>query len=79
MVHGDNKGLVFPPKVACIQVVIVPCGISASLSAEDRDALYDACKTYEKALEEAGVRVKGDYRENYSPPWKYNHWELKGK
>merc|ERR1712038_1750277 len=78
MVHGDNKGLVLPPKVACIQVVIVPCGISASLSAEDRDALYDACKTYEKALEEAGVRVKGDYRENYSPPWKYNHWELKG-
>ena len=48
------------------------------MSAEDRDALYEACKIYEKALIDAGVRVKGDYRENYSPGWKFNHWELKG-
>ena len=78
MVHGDNQGLVLPPKVACIQVVIVPCGITANLSNEDRDKLYEACKEYEKQLIEVGVRVKGDYRENYSPGWKFNHWELKG-
>ena len=78
MVHGDNQGLVLPPKVACIQVVIVPCGITANLSAEDRDKLYQACKDYETSLVQAGVRVKGDYRENYSPGWKFNHWELKG-
>ena len=36
MVHGDNQGLVLPPKIACIQVVIVPCGITASLSDADR-------------------------------------------
>jgi bifunctional glutamyl/prolyl-tRNA synthetase len=78
MVHGDNHGLVLPPRVASIQVVIVPCGITASLNSEDRKSLYDACNEYEKALVEAGVRVRGDYRENYSPGWKFNHWELKG-
>merc|ERR1719376_1574842 len=59
MVHGDNNGLVLPPRGACLQVVIVPCGIT-------------------KDLKDAGVRVRADLRENYSPGWKYNHWELKG-
>lgn len=59
-------------------MVIVPCGITASLKDEDRQALYEACKEYEKVLQSVGVRVKGDYRENYSPGWKFNHWELKG-
>jgi len=78
MVHGDNQGLVLPPKIACIQVVIVPCGITASLSDADRKSLYEACKAHEDSFAKAGVRVKGDYRENYSPGWKFNHWELKG-
>lgn len=78
MVHGDNQGLVLPPNVACIQVVIVPCGITASLSEADRQTLYDACKAYEQSFVQAGIRVRGDYRENYSPGWKFNHWELKG-
>jgi bifunctional glutamyl/prolyl-tRNA synthetase len=38
----------------------------------------DKCKWYEKILNEANVRVHGDYRDNYSPGWKFNHWELKG-
>jgi hypothetical protein len=33
----------------------------------------------EKRLKKAGIRVFGDYRDNYSPPWKFNDWELKGK
>jgi len=78
MVHGDNKGLVLPPNVASIQVVIVPCGITASLKEEDRKELYNSCIEYEEALKAAVVRVRGDYRENYSPGWKFNHWELKG-
>jgi len=78
MVHGDNNGLVLPPRVACLQVVIVPCGITNNLKDEDRNALYKECELYEKELKEAGVRVKADLRENYSPGWKYNHWELKG-
>lgn len=78
MVHGDDKGLVLPPKAASIQVVIVPCGITVSLGEDDRKALYDACKQYESNFKVAGIKVRGDYRENYSPGWKFNHWELKG-
>lgn len=78
MVHADNNGLVLPPRVAQLQVVIVPCGLTNKLKEEDRQKLYDECKDYERQLREAGVRVKADLRENYSPGWKFNHWELKG-
>lgn len=78
MVHGDNSGLVLPPRVACLQVVIVPCGVNVNLSKEAREALYNECTEYKSRLEKAGVRVKADLRENYSPGWKFNHWELKG-
>ncbi|KAF5300527.1 hypothetical protein FQR65_LT09148 [Abscondita terminalis] len=78
MVHGDNKGLVVPPRVASIQIIIVPCGITVGLSEAERQELESNCCELEKELNGAGVRVKGDYRENYSPGWKFNHWELKG-
>lgn len=78
MVHADNQGLVLPPRVACYQVVIVPCGITADLSKEDKQKLLDKCKQCEKLLTDSGVRVFGDYRDNVSPGWKFNHWELKG-
>uniref|UniRef100_A0A8D0GQY5 Glutamyl-prolyl-tRNA synthetase 1 n=1 Tax=Sphenodon punctatus TaxID=8508 RepID=A0A8D0GQY5_SPHPU len=78
MVHGDNMGLVLPPRVACIQVVIIPCGITNSLSEEDKDALLKKCNDYLKRLLSANIRVRADLRENYSPGWKFNHWELKG-
>ena len=128
MVHGDDKGLVLPPKVAryqvqniscyflflkvnvvycvffissiirsyfmvqnyvirriifrfdmlfLIQVVIVPCGITASLSDADKNKLYDSCDDLHKKLKAADVRSHVDYRDNYSPGWKFNHWELK--
>ena len=67
MVHADNNGLVLPPRVACLQVVIVPCGLTNNLKDEDRKTLYDECKQYETCLKEAGVKVKADLRENYSP------------
>ncbi len=54
-------------QLSLIQVAIVPCGITVNLKDEERSGLYAACKEYEDALVEAGVRVKGDYRENYSP------------
>jgi bifunctional glutamyl/prolyl-tRNA synthetase len=78
MVHADNQGLVLPPRVACIQAVIVPCGITATTSEAERKQLIESCKELESDLSKAGVRVEGDYRDNYSPGWKYNHWELKG-
>ncbi|XP_045887851.1 bifunctional glutamate/proline--tRNA ligase isoform X1 [Micropterus dolomieu] len=78
MVHGDNMGLVLPPRVACLQVVIIPCGITASLPEQDKEAVLTQCSKYLSKLLDAGVRVKTDLRDNYSPGWKFNHWELKG-
>lgn len=78
MIHADNRGLVLPPRVACIQVIIVPCGITVNLKEADRTKLIDACKELENSLNDVRVRVEGDYRDNYSPGWKFNHWELKG-
>ncbi|GAB6021105.1 hypothetical protein CHUAL_003738 [Chamberlinius hualienensis] len=78
MIHSDDTGLVLPPRVACIQIVIVPCGITASTSESESKTLIGKCEEYEKDLKEVGVKCKGDYRDNYSPGWKFNHWELKG-
>ncbi|XP_037079288.1 bifunctional glutamate/proline--tRNA ligase-like, partial [Pollicipes pollicipes] len=78
MVHGDDQGLVLPPRVASVQVVVVPCGITASMKDADRDRLLAACGEYETQLKAAGVRCRADLRLNYSPGWKFNHWELKG-
>ncbi|XP_073409433.1 bifunctional glutamate/proline--tRNA ligase-like isoform X3 [Dendrobates tinctorius] len=78
MVHGDNMGLVLPPRVACVQVIVIPCGITNSLSEEDREALLQKCSQYFKRLLNVNVRARTDLRDNYSPGWKFNHWELKG-
>ncbi|XP_044866628.1 bifunctional glutamate/proline--tRNA ligase isoform X3 [Mauremys mutica] len=78
LIHGDNMGLVLPPRVACVQVVIIPCGITNSLSEEDKEALMKKCNEYLKRLLCVNVRVRADLRDNYSPGWKFNHWELKG-
>ncbi|XP_059171364.1 bifunctional glutamate/proline--tRNA ligase-like [Physella acuta] len=78
MVHGDNTGLVLPPRAATLQIVIVPCGITASMSAADSKQLYDKCSELASTFTAAGFRCKADNRDNYSPGWKFNHWELKG-
>ncbi|NWR60768.1 SYEP ligase, partial [Bucorvus abyssinicus] len=78
MIHGDNMGLVLPPRVACVQVVIIPCGITNSLAEEDKEALLKKCNEYRNRLLRADIRVRADLRDNYSPGWKFNHWELKG-
>jgi prolyl-tRNA synthetase len=48
------------------------------MSAEDKESLYSKVKKISDDLIEAGVRVETDYREGYSPGWKFNDWELKG-
>uniref|UniRef100_A0A8C9VSR4 Bifunctional glutamate/proline--tRNA ligase n=1 Tax=Scleropages formosus TaxID=113540 RepID=A0A8C9VSR4_SCLFO len=78
MVHGDNQGLVLPPRVACLQVIIIPCGITASLPEAEKDGLLAQCSKYLLRLQKSSIRVKVDLRDNYSPGWKFNHWELKG-
>jgi bifunctional glutamyl/prolyl-tRNA synthetase len=78
MVHGDNKGLVLPPRVANVQIVVVPCGITAKLTDEERADVMKNCQSFVKTLKDADIRCHGDFRDNYSPGWKFNHWELKG-
>jgi prolyl-tRNA synthetase len=72
MVHGDDKGLKLPPRIAPIQVILVP------VYYKEKEALTAECKALEATLIAAGIRCEGDYRYNYNPPWKYNHYELKG-
>ncbi|XP_071527689.1 bifunctional glutamate/proline--tRNA ligase isoform X2 [Panulirus ornatus] len=78
MVHGDNKGLVLPPRVALVQAVIMPVGITARSTEEDKLNLTDACNRLVADLNAVGVRAHCDLRENVTPAWKFNHWELKG-
>lgn len=76
MVHGDNKGLVLPPRVASIQVVIIP--IYFANEEEKRALLIDAANSVFKTLKSQNVLVHLDDRDNYTPGNKYNHWEIRG-
>ncbi|KAJ3180738.1 hypothetical protein HDU87_001851 [Geranomyces variabilis] len=78
MVHGDDKGLVLPPRVASIQAVVIPVGITAKTTPEERKNLEEKANELAKTLNKSGIRAKADSRDNYTPGWKYNHWELKG-
>jgi len=78
MVHGDDVGLRLPPKIAPIQVVIVTIP-NSKLSEEKAQMLKDKAEAIGKSLtDDASVRVKTDTRDNYTPGWKYSHWEVKG-
>lgn len=77
MVHGDNQGLVLPPRVASIQAVIVPCGIKAGASDEERKSINDKCEAIAQELRDGGVRAKADLRDIYTPGYKFNDWEQK--
>jgi len=78
MVHGDNLGLVLPPRVASVQAVIIPCGLTVKLGQATRDAVYNACREAASTLKRAGVRAKVDDRDIYTPGWKFAEWEQKG-
>ncbi len=74
MAHGDDKGLVIPPKVAPIQIVIVPIYYK---DVEKKQVLKKAGEI-KGMLEKDGFSVNIDNREGYTPGWKFNEWELKG-
>ena len=74
MVHGDDKGLIMPPKVAPTQVVIVPIPFKG-LEAE---AIAAKTKEIAETLKAKGVSVILDDRNEYTPGWKFHQWELKG-
>jgi len=74
MVHGDNKGLVLPPKVSPIQVVIVPIYYSEN----DSKKVIDKANEIEKELLGKKIRVHLDKRNELTPGFKFHDWELKG-
>ncbi|KAG0088724.1 ribose-phosphate pyrophosphokinase 1 [Podila epicladia] len=78
MVHGDDKGLVLPPRVAAVQVMIIPCGLNAKASDEDHLSVKRGLTNALNLLKKAGIRVRVDDRDNYSVGYKFNHWELRG-
>jgi len=74
MVHGDDKGLILPPKIAPLQAVIIPIFYSE----KDKDRVLAKAKKVKEALEKENVRCMVDDRFQYTPGWKFNDWELKG-
>lgn len=73
MAHSDDQGLILPPKIAPIQVVLIPIYRDADM----RNRVINAAREIEKELSEK-VKVFLDDREQYTPGWKFNEWELKG-
>ena len=74
MVHGDDKGLVLPPNVAPIQVVIVPIYYSP----DDREAILNKANEVKEILKKQELRIHVDARDEFTPGYKFNDWEMKG-
>jgi prolyl-tRNA synthetase len=73
MTHGDDKGLVLPPRIAPHQVVIVPIG-----RGDDAAPVQVAAQDLARRLTAAGIRAHIDDRPHVSPGFKFNEWELRG-
>ncbi|MEM3161563.1 MAG: proline--tRNA ligase [Candidatus Bathyarchaeia archaeon] len=74
MVHGDDKGIVLPPRIAPIQVVIVPIPYKVVQVEE----IMAKAREIHGRLQKSGISTVLDDREEYTPGWKFNDWELKG-
>ncbi|MBC8483264.1 MAG: proline--tRNA ligase [Thaumarchaeota archaeon] len=74
MTHGDDKGLILPPKVAPIQVVIIPIYYSK----EDKENVLQKACQIKDSLSNNDIRVHLDDREQLTPGFKFNDWEMKG-
>lgn len=73
MVHGDDRGLQLPPRIAPTQAIVIPIGPPKS-----RERVVEAADGIVTRLRSAGVRVRMDSREDLSPGWKFNEYELRG-
>jgi prolyl-tRNA synthetase len=74
MVHGDDQGLILPPRLAPHQLVIVPI----YKTDEEKASVMETAQRLRKELVAAGVRVKMDERDGMSPGFKFNDWEMRG-
>lgn len=73
MVHGDDRGLALPPKIAPTQVVIIPIGPQ-----KERERVVGQATEIRNLLKARDIRVQMDAREDYSPGWKFNEYEMRG-
>jgi prolyl-tRNA synthetase len=73
MVHGDDSGLRVPPRIAPVQVVIVPISIG-----NWKETVLPAARAAAEALQAAGLRVELDAREEATPGWKFSEYEMRG-
>lgn len=71
MTHGDDRGLVLPPKLAPVQAVIIPI-------MQDKEGVLDAANSLFEKIKSKGIRIELDDNTNYSPGWKFNQYEMKG-
>jgi prolyl-tRNA synthetase len=74
MTHGDDQGLVLPPRLAPIQAVIVPI----FKTDEEKSRVMEVADRIFKELKAAGIRIKMDDRDNVSSGFKFNDWEMRG-
>jgi prolyl-tRNA synthetase len=74
MVHGDDQGLILPPRLAPFQLIIVPI----FKTDEEKSSVLENAHRLRKELIGSGVRVKMDEREGMSPGFKFNDWEMRG-
>ena len=73
MVHGDDKGLILPPKISPTQVIIVPI-----YKDQSKDVVKQKAYELEKKLKDFNIRAFTDDRDEYTSGWKFNDWEMKG-
>ena len=74
MAHGDDNGIVIPPKLATIQVAVIPI----FRKPEERERVMAAVDGFTASFKAAGIGFKVDDREQYSPGYKFNEWEKRG-
>ncbi|RMF42851.1 MAG: proline--tRNA ligase [Anaerolineae bacterium] len=74
MTHGDDQGLILPPRLAPIQVVVVPIWKKEA----EREQVLSAGRELLARLQESGIRAQLDDADNKTPGWKFNYWEMKG-
>lgn len=73
MVHGDNKGLILPPKISPTQVIIVPI-----YNDDSKTVVKQKAYELEQKLKDSKIRAQTDDRDEYTSGWKFNDWEMKG-
>jgi len=74
MVHADDKGLILPPEIAPVQVVIIPIHFKGKEKEQTQEKAMETCQR----LQRQGLSVVLDDRAEYTPGWKFNEWEMKG-